>query len=307
MPPDRLPHRAGLVLPSQTGQPASAYNPGMELVAVAAIDAGLVCILLGFLSVCKPLRVIGIGTRRRGWILVLAGFIAIAIGMNLPVRETRVAAIRTRLDEFAPVYQFHEWHTTTVNAPPDRVYAAMKAVEPDEIFGYRALTWIRRFGRSGKPNILNPTAHQPIMQTALQTGFMQLADDPGQEFVFGFGGSPMLVSKVTPANFKSLDGPFFAKVTMNFRIEPIDATHCTLTTETRVYGSDDDVQRFFAPYWRVIYPGSAFMRRMWLRAIRKRAESPDLHRAAEGPPYGRRQNARFARSVVIAIRSFVAR
>jgi len=26
-------------------------------------------------------------------------------------------------------------------------------------------------------------------------------------------------------------------------------------------------------YWRVIYPGSALIRRMWLRAIKKRAEA----------------------------------
>lgn len=244
----------------------------MDLLGVIAIDAGLVCVLTGFVSVCKPLRFLGIKIRRTGLILILLGVSSIALGMNLPVRETRVAAPRTRLDEFAPAYQFHEWHTTTVNAPPERVYAAVKNVEPDEILAYRALTWIRRFGRSGKPSILNPTAHQPLVQTALRTGFLQLADDPGKEFVFGFAGSPMLVSKVTPENFKVLHGPFLAKVTMNFRIDPIDATHCILTTETRIYGSDGDAQRFFAPYWRVIYPGSAFMRRMWLRAIRQRAE-----------------------------------
>ena len=245
----------------------------MDLLGVVTIDAGLVCIVLGLISVCRPLRLIGIKTRRMGLGAILLGFCAIFVGMNLPVRETRVPAIRTRLDELAPVYQFHEWHTTTVAAPPERVYAAIKAVEPDEIFAYRTLTWIRRFGRSGKANILNPTAHEPIVQTALRTGFLRLADDPGQEFVFGFAGSPMLVSKVTPDNFKSLRGPFLAKVAMNFRIDPIDANHCRLTTETRVYGSDSDVQRFFAPYWRVIYPGSALMRRMWLRAIRKRAET----------------------------------
>lgn len=247
----------------------------MDLLGVAAIDTGLACVLLGLVSVGKPLRLVGIKTRRIAWAVILVGFVLVLGGMNLPVRETRVPSIRTRLDELAPVYQFHEAHTTTVAAPPDRVYAAIKAVEPDEILGYRTLTWIRRFGRSGgKANILNPTAREPIVQTALRTGFLQLADDPGQEFVFGFAGSPMLVSKVTPANFKSLHGPFLAKVTMNFRIDPIDAKRCTLTTETRVYGSDRDVQRLFAPYWRVIYPGSAFMRRMWLRAIRKRAETP---------------------------------
>lgn len=243
------------------------------------VDAGLICVLLGFVSVCKPLTAIGINTRRRGWGLILFGVGAMAVGVNLPVRETRVRAIRTRLDEFAPVYQFHEWHTTTVEASPERVYAAAKAVEPDEILAFRTLTWMRRFGRPGRPSILNPPARQPLLQTALRTGFLQLADAPRQEFVFGFAASPIFVSKPTSENFKALHGPFLAKVTMNFRIDPIDANHCTLTTETRIYGSDRDVQRFFAPYWRVIYPGSAFMRRMWLRAIRKRAESPDANRS----------------------------
>jgi hypothetical protein len=240
----------------------------MEMLGVVTIDAGLIVVFLGLISVAKPLSVIGIKTRRTGLVLVLAGVTAILTGMNLPVRETRVPSIRTRLDELTPVYQFNERHT------------AIKAVEPEEILGYRTLTWIRRFGRSGKANILNPTAHEPILKTALRTGFMQLADDAGQEFVFGFAASPILVSKATPQNFKTLHGPFLAKVTMNFRIDPIDANHCTLTTETRVYGSDGDVQWLFAPYWRVIYPGSAFMRRMWLRAIRKRAEAPESQRSA---------------------------
>ena len=244
----------------------------MDILGVVAIDAGLVCVFVGTVSLGKPLRWVGIKTRRMGLCVVLMGSFAIALGMNLPVRETRVQASATRLDELIPVYQFHERHTTTVAAPPARVYEAMKAVEPDEILAYRTLTWIRRFGRKGHESILNPPGRQPIMQTALRTGFMQLADEPGREYVFGFAGSPIQLSQTTPENYRTLNGPFLAKVAMNFRIEPIDANHCQLTTETRVYGSDNDVQRFFAPYWRVIYPGSSLMRQMWLRAIRKRAE-----------------------------------
>ncbi len=254
----------------------------MDIIGAVMIDVGLICVLLGFISICKPLSLIGIKTRRRGWGLILIGVGAMAVGMNLPVGEARVRVIRTRLDEFAPVYQFHEWHTTTVAASPERVYTAMKAVEPDEILAFRTLTWMRRFGRPGRANILNPPVHQPLLQTALRTGFLQLADDPGQEFVFGFIASPTLVSKPTSENFKRLDGPFLAKVTMNFRIDRIDANHCRLTTETRIYGSDSDVQHLFAPYWRLIYPGSAFMRRTWLRAIRRRAENPDMNRSGGG-------------------------
>jgi hypothetical protein len=46
-----------------------------------------------------------------------------------------------------------------------------------------------------------------------------------------------------------------------------------LTTETRVYATDASSRRRFAGYWRVIYPGSALIRRMWLRAVRERAEA----------------------------------
>jgi len=33
------------------------------------------------------------------------------------------------------------------------------------------------------------------------------------------------------------------------------------------------VRQRFQLYWRVIYPGSALIRRMWLRAIKQRAEA----------------------------------
>jgi hypothetical protein len=34
-------------------------------------------------------------------------------------------------------------------------------------------------------------------------------------------------------------------------------------------------------YWRVIYPGSALIRRMWLRAVRLRAEAPTTSSARD--------------------------
>src|SRR5262249_31840040 len=48
---------------------------------------------------------------------------------------------------------------------------------------------------------------------------------------------------------------------------------CTVfRTEPRVYATDSATRRAFARYWRVIYLGSSLIRRMWLRAVRKRAE-----------------------------------
>jgi len=60
---------------------------------------------------------------------------------------------------------------------------------------------------------------------------------------------------------------------MNFIVEREAPNICRVTTETRVYATDPASVRKFARYWRVIYPGSALIRRMWLGAIKRRAES----------------------------------
>lgn len=244
------------------------------MLGIAMIDAGLLCVFVGAICVCKPIRLIRIRSRSRAAILALCGVLAIVAGGALPVYETRVPDIRTHLDELTPVYQFHELHSAAVSAPCASVYEAVKTVEPDEILGFRTLTWIRRFGRRGGVNILHPPAHQPILQTALRTGFVPLVDDPEREVVVGLVMSPLRMGwRPTPEEFRKADGPLLVKATMNFRMDPIDANHCTLTTETRMYGTDKEALKLVAMYWRVIYPGSAFIRRMWLRGIRKRAES----------------------------------
>ena len=60
---------------------------------------------------------------------------------------------------------------------------------------------------------------------------------------------------------------------MNFLVEDEGGGWTRVTTQTRVFATDLAATRRFATYWRVIYPGSALIRRMWLRAIKRRAES----------------------------------
>jgi len=61
---------------------------------------------------------------------------------------------------------------------------------------------------------------------------------------------------------------------MSFRLAAQRPGLTQLSTETRVFATDDAACRRFAPYWRVIYPASALLRRTWLAAIRQRAEAP---------------------------------
>ena len=40
--------------------------------------------------------------------------------------------------------------------------------------------------------------------------------------------------------------------------------------------TDTRARRAFRAYWTIVHPGSAFIRRMWLRALKRRAETDGL-------------------------------
>jgi len=150
-------------------------------------------------------------------------------------------------------------------------------VTADEIPFFRALTSLRRLGRPGPESILNAPERLPILEVATRTSFLLLAEEREREVVVGTvvlaPRGTRIDGKPTPEQFRALEAPGFAKATMNFLLEDAPEDTCLLTTETRVHATDASSRRRFAAYWRVIYPGSALIRRMWLRAIKLRAEA----------------------------------
>src|SRR5437899_507448 len=122
---------------------------------VVLVYAGLVSAFIGAVATLWPLRIIGLSSRRRGASLLAFGVLLVVAGWALPAPEIRVASPSSRLDEFMPVWQFSELHTTRVNAPPERVFHAIHEVTANEILFFRTLTSIRRFGRPGPESILN--------------------------------------------------------------------------------------------------------------------------------------------------------
>jgi hypothetical protein len=231
----------------------------------------------GLLSLIRPLRFLGVRNR---WVALLVATSGIAGAWTVlvwPARETLVTSPQTALDEFAPAYQFAERHEIPVRASKWDVYDAIKTVSADEIPLYRELVWIRRGGHVGPESILNPPDGVPLITVATRTSFMTLAERTGEELVIGTvvlappGVRLALGADVN--SFRSLVQPGFAKATINFRIEPMGQGWCRLKTETRVQATDYESRAVFARYWRVIGPGSALIRMMWLRAIKVRAES----------------------------------
>ena len=218
--------------------------------------------------------IFGVLRKKHGLAIFFVGVVLAAIALLLPARERRIARPVTQLDRFAPVWQFSERHSIEIDAPPQRVYDALRAVTPNEILFFRALTSIRRGGRPLPESILNAPENEPILDVATRSGFVWLADDPPGEVAVGtvVAAPPGTTGTLTAEVFRQTLKPGFALASMNFVVRDNGRGGSHLFTETRVYANSAEARQKFAVYWRVIYPGSAIIRRMWLRAVKKRAE-----------------------------------
>jgi hypothetical protein len=109
-------------------------------------------------------------------------------------------------------------------------------------------------------------------------GFIPLAEEPGCEIVFGLVGQ---FWKLTwsedqhipdPQAFLAFSDPTFAKVAANLLVSVDERGRTRCSTETRIQVPEPSTRRKFAFYWWIISMGSAFIRVLWLRAIKRKAE-----------------------------------
>jgi len=252
-------------------------------VDVALVDAGLLLLAVGLVLLLRPPRRVR-GRRRRAGAVVAIGFILMATGLALPVTAPRLPGPLMGLDGVVPVYQFGEHHEIHIAAPPGRVYDAVREVTAREIRFFRLLTWLRspRLWVSGSESVLNPSPDAPILEVALRSGFVLLRDDPGREIVIGtIVCCRQPAPPVSPEDFLAREGSL-TRAVVNFHVVAEAGGTSRLVTQTRVHATDAAAKRRFAVYWRIIYPGSALIRRMWLRAVKGRAEqSPTLATRAD--------------------------
>ena len=185
------------------------------------------------------------------------------------------------LDKFLPNFEFNEIHTVMTEAPPERVFAAMKELTPAELSPL--IFWMldlrnlpaKLMGKHA-PGVTQQA--RPFLEQLYQGGFIPLAEEPDSEIVFGLVGQFWKLAGgeepdiPTPQDFLSFDDPAFAKVAANLAVtvDKKGKIHCS--TETRIHMLNPNTHRKFAFYWRIISMGSAFIRVLWLKAIRKKAE-----------------------------------
>ena len=254
-------------------------DSGCDVTASLLVYGGALAALLGPAVVARARRRTG---RPWGGVAALAALVGIVLallGLALPSRDTVVAPARTRLDAVMPRYQFRERHALAAAAPPLAVDRAIRTVTADEIPLYRALTWLRRMGRRAPEGLLNAPPATPMLALAPRTGFRLLADERGRVIVLGVAGPASPAAGAAGAATRDTGPrPFtasaegYASIAVAFRVEPDGRGGAIVSTETRVFAPDAPTRRRLATYWRLIYPGSALIRRGWLLAIRRRAE-----------------------------------
>ena len=255
------------------------------MLASTALYAGLLTALVGAVGLIHPVGMLRIRERRRGAIVAGAGLALVGAAALWPsrlVRSASAASGEASIDAWMPAYHFNERHSRHVDAPPERVYAAIGQVRPAEIRFFLLLIGIRRlnvkqfFGRD-TTSLASPP---PLLQVSRDGGFLLLDEQPGREIVQGvcsqfwrLRGRARCPGVQTPRELIAFSEPGYAKAAINFRVVP-EGDGTRLTTETRILATDPGACRRFAAYWRLIYPGSALIRRSWLAAIARRAESP---------------------------------
>lgn len=246
------------------------------MTGTAILYAGLGAVGLGLALTVRVHPAVG---RRVALAFVGVGLLVALLGALLPAGESRTSR-SDRIDRFLPRWHFNEVHETTVVAPASRVVQAIHEVTPGEIRFLRTLMAVRGLGLHRR----SPDEEgRPMLEVALRGGFLILDEDADRELVLGVAGrfwrmSGTRVPVAGPAEFLAFDRAGCAKAAFNFRVEDGGPGRTRVITETRILAIDDEARLKFGAYWRLIYPGSALIRRSWLAAIKTRAESNGVGR-----------------------------
>ncbi len=187
----------------------------------------------------------------------------------------------TLIDDFLPVSDFDETHAIEIVAEPEAIFRAVREVTVEEVALLRTLLYLRflpsRLGNHGGSAVVRD---ESLFEQMIRSGFVPLAETPNQEIVLGHIGQFWRVRGAsaphvaTPNGFREFDDPSYAKAALSFRIEKTPAPGSTrLCTETRIHVPGRSTRRRFSAYWRMIRPWSGLIRRQWLKAIKRRAES----------------------------------
>lgn len=181
------------------------------------------------------------------------------------------------LDEVLPEYDAKKRHAISIAAPPHRVYEEVLRYDFASSRVTAVLMTLRGYAR--RRGLASRVAPGSLRERLEGFAFTLLAEEPGEEIVFGLVGrfwrADGDLQRVSAPEFASFREPGFAKAAWNLRVGPGPGPPLSeLSTETRVQCLGEDARRKFLRYWRLVEPFSGSIRRSMLRGVRRAATRP---------------------------------
>jgi hypothetical protein len=189
------------------------------------------------------------------------------------------------LDRYLPLFDVSRRHAIEIRAPRERVFEALVRYDFGRSLATRALMGLRGYGS----RIRRTPRGKSLVETLQAFGFTLLAEEAGEELVFGLVGRFWRLDgglrSTSAAEFESFAEPGFAKAAWNLRVRKgsglhlphrgsgLHLPHCELSTETRVLCFGEEARRKFLRYWRIVEPFSGAIRISLLRGVRRAATS----------------------------------
>ncbi|HKI26631.1 MAG TPA: hypothetical protein VKA07_09920 [Candidatus Sulfotelmatobacter sp.] len=182
-------------------------------------------------------------------------------------------ATRSLIDEILPDYDFGAAYETSVAAPASVVYQHLLVSDLYASWIVRLLVSLR-YGRR------TPRKRAPVglRQRFQGSGFVILAETPGEELVIGVAGRFWRPDGGRRLDLSARDYVGFArsgdaKIALTFKLRPGQRQHTVLSTETRIRCFGRAAWWKFGLYWLLVRPFSGLIRKAILQHVKAEAEA----------------------------------
>jgi hypothetical protein len=208
--------------------------------------------------------------------LIYGGTRTSCVSPDISVVCTRsdAAGAKMLIESFIPNPDAVETHKIEIAAPREAVYQALWTADLGGSPIIKSLMAFRSLpGIVSQPKRLRHLPRQITLQTIIDSGFGQLAEEPGREVVLGVEGQFWRpAGNILPFREEMFRGPVqpgFARGVWNFAVQEVGKERVVLSTETRVVCGDTASRLKFRAYWTVVRPFSGLIRIIMLKAVKK--------------------------------------
>lgn len=236
---------------------------------------GFIIVVLGLISLIKPLAFLFILNRTVAIYVLIGGILISATSLLIPAKVS-YSGTEMALDKIMPEYSTKEYHEIIADASVDEVKNALRVTGVKDIPAVLLLMKIRGIAGENKDMSDKAVNNSKDTSTFVTPDFNFMVADSSELLTMmvlkTYGKTPPPVVS-TFKEFVAFNNPGYVKVAINFHFKSLENGKTLVSTETRNLPLSKSDSRYFNAYWRVIYPGSAIIRRLWLETLLKNAET----------------------------------